>query len=177
MEKIHGLKEYYTPIRYDESRIIVCHNFKLDEDGVNGTWYETYLYKKQKWNPTTQDIKDYVIADINSYITNKIVNGFPYIIKHGEQVNTEVNIWLSKENQNDFHVMHTNSDILNFPIRYKVGELKNGNPVYEEFANVEEIHDICTSITNYVLECQKEGWEKKDAIDWDLYTIPSEASE
>ncbi len=77
-------------------------------------------------------------------------------------------VWLSKENQEDFHAMHQNSDGLTFPVRYKVGEI-DGTPVYEEFADVDEMHAVCVSTTNHVLSCQQAGWAEKDAIDWTPY--------
>ena len=88
---------------------------------------------------------------------------------HGAQAGTEVNVWLSKENQSDFHAMHQNADGLTFPVKYKVGELEDGTAVFEEFANAEEMHAICTATTQHVLVCQQAGWARKDAIDWSAY--------
>ena len=97
-----------------------------------------------------------------------IIAGFDYKVKHGKQKGTKVKVWLSKENQEDFHAMHQNSDGLTFPVRYKVGEI-DGTPVYEEFADVDEMHAVCVSTTNHVLSCQQAGWAEKDAIDWTPY--------
>jgi gamma-glutamylcysteine synthetase len=48
-------------------------------------------------------------------------------------------------------------------------ELEDGTAVFEEFANAEEMHAICTATTQHVLVCQQAGWARKDAIDWSAY--------
>ena len=115
------------------------------------------------------DVKAAIEGDINADTSARITQGFAYTVKHGAQEGTEVNVWLSKENQSDFHAMHQNADALTFPVRYKIGEDADGIPVYEEFADADEMHTICTMTSQHVLACQQDGWARKDAIDWEPY--------
>lgn len=166
--KVCGNQSDYIPVRQDESRYVISYGLEEAPNGLY-TWYEIYIYKKQKSNISFKDVKDAILADINAQTTASIISGFDYTVKHGEQQGTEVKVWLSKENQSDFHAMHSNADALTFPVKYKIGELADGTPVYEEFANAEEMHAICVSITSHILACQQAGWERKDAIDWEPY--------
>lgn len=133
-----------------------------EQDGVSFIEVE-YPYK-----PSLNEVKDFVHSVVNAKTTDLIISGFDYVVKHGKQKGMQVKVWLSKENQEDFHAMHMNSDGLTFPVRYKVGEI-DGTPVYEEFADGEEMHAICVSTTNHVLSCQQAGWLEKDSIDWTPY--------
>lgn len=128
----------------------------------------TFIETEFPYKPTIAEVKDFVQSVVNAKTTALIIAGFDYKVKHGKQKGTKVKVWLSKENQEDFHAMHQNSDGLTFPVRYKVGEI-DGTPVYEEFADVDEMHAVCVSTTNHVLSCQQAGWAEKDAIDWTPY--------
>lgn len=133
-----------------------------EQDGV------TFVEIEFPYKPSMSEVKDFVYGVVNAKTTARIISGFTYTVKHGAQAGTEVNVWLSSANQQDFHAMHRNSDGLTFPVRYKVGEI-DGTPVYEEFADGEEMHAICVSTTNHVLSCQQEGWAEKDSIDLEPY--------
>jgi len=52
-------------------------------------------------------------------------------------------------------------------------------PVYEEFADADEMHTICTLTSQHVLSCQQDGWDRKDAIDWEPYKalFPEQSSD
>lgn len=180
MNKVTGTKSDFSPIREEGSRIVI--GYGLTKNGKNQyEWYETYLYKKQISQLTLQGIKDAVLSDINAETTANIVNGFAYTVKHGIQAGTEVMVWLSKENQSDFHAMHQNASGLTFPVRYKIGELSDGTPVYEEFADADEMHVICNCITAHILACQQAGWNRKDEMDWtpfeELFPQPEDKGE
>lgn len=165
----------YHPISEDNSRVIVMYGLN-QTNGDMVEWYQIDFYKKNGY-PDFEQVKDAILADINAQTTASIISGFDYTVKHGEQQGTEVKVWLSKENQSDFHAMHSNADALTFPVRYKIGELADGTPVYEEFANTEEMHTICVSTTSHILACQQAGWERKDAIDWEPYEEYFESEE
>ena len=128
----------------------------------------TFIETEFPYRPSMSEVKDFVYGVVNAKTTARIISGFPYTVKHGAQTGTEVNVWLSKENQEDFHAMHQTSADIEFPVRYKVGEI-DGTPVYEEFADVEEMHAVCVSTTNHVLACQQAGWAEKDSIDFTPY--------
>lgn len=179
MNKVFGKQTDFAPIREDASRVIISYGYEI-VDEENATWIEIYLYKKQISQVSLADVKDAIIGDINARTTECIISGFDYTVKHGGQAGTAVKVWLSKENQSDFHAMHQQAGDLTFPLRYKIGELDNDTPVYEEFADASEMHAICVATTNHVLACQQAGWEEKDGIDWEpyeaLFPEPAQAS-
>jgi len=168
MNKMNGVKSDFALVRDEGTRVVVGYGLvKIKKD--NYEWFEVYLPTKQVQQITFAVIKGAIEADINADTVEQITRGFAYTVLHGAQAGTEVNVWLSKENQSDFHAMHQNADGLTFPVKYKVGELEDGTAVFEEFANAEEMHAICTATTQHVLACQQAGWARKDAIDWSAY--------
>lgn len=168
MNKIYGSKSGYAPVKREGTQIVVCYGYE-EIDNNEATWYEVSLPAGKYPMLSFADVKAAVEGDINAATTASIIGGFDYTVKHGRQAGAEVKVWLSKENQSDFHAMHQNADGLTFPLRYKVGELDDGTPVYEEFADAAEMHAICVLTTNHVLACQQAGWAEKDAIDWSPY--------
>ena len=177
MSKIQGLISDYAPVKREGTQIVIGYGLQ-PIDGEEATWYEVSLPAGKYQLLSFADVKAAVENDINAKTTETIIAGFPYTVKHGAQQGINVNVWLSKENQSDFHAMHQNADGLSFPVRYKVGELADGTPVYEEFSDAAEMHAICSALTNHILACQQEGWSRKDAIDWAPYkTLFPEPSE
>ena len=168
MNKIYGLKSDYAPVKREGTQIIVSYGYE-SIDKNEGTWYEVSLPAANYPLLSFADVKAAIEGDINADTSARITQGFAYTVKHGAQAGTEVNVWLSKENQSDFHAMHQNADGLTFPVRYKIGETADGMPVYEEFADADEMHTICTLTSQHVLSCQQDGWDRKDAIDWEPY--------
>ena len=168
MNKIYGLKSDYAPVKREGTQIIVSYSYE-SIDKNEGTWYEVSLPAANYPLLSFADVKAAIEGDINADTSARITQGFAYTVKHGAQAGTEVNVWLSKENQSDFHAMHQNADGLTFPVRYKIGETADGMPVYEEFADADEMHTICTLTSQHVLSCQQDGWGRKDAIDWEPY--------
>lgn len=168
MNKMNGKKSDFALVRDEGTRVVIGYGLtKISKD--NYEWFEVYLPTKQVQQITFAVIKKAIEADINADTVEQITNGFAYTVLHGAQSGTEVNVWLSKENQSDFHAMHQNAASLTFPVKYKVGELEDGTAVFEEFANADEMHNICMLTTQYVLACQQQGWDTKDAIDWSAY--------
>ena len=178
MNKIYGLKSDYAPVKREGTQIIVSYGYE-SIDKNEGTWYEVSLPAANYPLLSFADVKAAIEGDINAETSALITQGFAYTVKHGAQAGAEVNVWLSKENQSDFHAMHQNADGLTFPVRYKIGETADGMPVYEEFADADEMHTICTLTSQHVLSCQQDGWDRKDAIDWEPYKalFPEQSSD
>ena len=178
MNKIYGLKSDYAPVKREGTQIIVSYGYE-SIDKNEGTWYEVSLPAANYPLLSFADVKAAIEGDINADTSARITQGFAYTVKHGAQAGTEVNVWLSKENQSDFHAMHQNADGLTFPVRYKIGETADGMPVYEEFADADEMHTVCTLTSQHVLSCQQDGWDRKDAIDWEPYKalFPEQSSD
>lgn len=129
----------------------------------------TFIETEYPYKPSMAQVKSFVNAVINAKTREHIISGFDYTILHGDQQGTEVKVWLSEENQSDFHAMHQNADGLTFPVHYKVGELSDATPVYEDFASAEEMHQICVLTASHVLACQQAGWQEKDTFDYAPY--------
>ena len=178
MNKIYGSKSDYAPVKREGTQIIVSYGYE-SIDKNEGTWYEVSLPAANYPLLSFADVKAAIEGDINADTSARITQGFAYTVKHGAQAGTEVNVWLSKENQSDFHAMHQNADGLTFPVRYKIGVTADGMPVYEEFADADEMHTICTLTSQHVLSCQQDGWDRKDAIDWEPYKalFPEQSSD
>ena len=168
MNKVFGEIALYAPIRIYGKRTIISYDFKEDEDGIHATWYEIYFSQKVSVYPSLDTIKKSIIADINSRTDEKILSGFMW---------RNINVWLSSENQFNFKaaydlVVQTNGQSL--PVKFKIGETENKEPVYHTFETMEEFTDFYTKAIAYINKCLNEGWELKDSIDWSEYEIPTQ---
>ena len=55
------------------------------------------------------------------------------------------------------------------PLRFKLGEDSESNPVYHTFETVAELDAFYTQAFRYVNQCLNEGWAIKDNFDWKPY--------
>ena len=55
------------------------------------------------------------------------------------------------------------------PVTFKFGTTEN--PIYYQFDTLEELSDFYSSAISYINNILAEGWEKKDAIDWNEYEV------
>ncbi|MFR9542878.1 MAG: hypothetical protein SNH27_12580, partial [Rikenellaceae bacterium] len=79
-------------------------------------------------------------------------------------------VWLSTENQFNYKAaydMAVQTDGQSLPVTFKFGS--DEEPIYKEFATLEELSDFYTTCLNYVQTAIKEGWNKKDSFDVTLY--------
>jgi len=98
----------------------------------------------------------------NPEIDQKILNGFVW---------NDMNVWLSTENQFNYKAEYdlaVQSEGKNLPVTFKFGT--DTTPIYYEFKTFEELEDFYTSAIKYISDTYKDGWEKKEAFDWSLYT-------
>lgn len=164
MNKVFGEITLYAPIRIHGKRTIVSYDFQEVGDGVNATWNELYYSHREKVYPAFEKVKNDIIADINAKTDEKILSGFVWNNKP---------VWLSSENQFNFKAAYdlavqTNGKSL--PVKFKLGETEDGEPVYHTFETLEEITDFYTKAIAFINQCLNEGWEMKDSIDWSVYT-------
>ena len=138
--------------------------------GYKDTDYCSFMTEYLYSDISINNIKNLIIDWYDADIKYKIINSMKY---KGNSV------YLSSENQYNFSDMQrmVKEDNSILPIKTKIGEIDNTHPIYYTFNTVEEVDEFCDAIYNHITQCRQEGWEKKDAIDWDLYTIPSEVSE
>lgn len=161
MNKVCGNISDFSISREDESRYVIGYDLQEAPNNLY-TWYEIYFYKKQKNYLSFKDVKDAILNDINSQTDHKILTGFVW---------NNIHVYLSIENQRNFseayHMAQSNSSIL--PITFKLGEDENEEPVYYTFTTVEELTSFYTQAFAYINQCLNEGWQRKDAIDWEPY--------
>lgn len=168
MIRITNLKDYYTPLSVNGNIVKIAFDyeplFDTDEDGNKiesnvGTWSE-HVFKKK---PSLSQIKDFILSEINKRTDELILSGFMW---------KDMPVWLSTENQFNYKAAYdlavqTNGKSL--PITFKFGS--SSNPQYYTFNSLEELTDFYTKVINHVNECLKEGWKKKDSINWEDYKI------
>lgn len=151
MNRVFGHIKEFALVKQDRSSTIIGWDYKEVGDGVNATWNEAIIYKKQVWNPRFQDIKNAVIESINKDTDYKILTGFVW---------NNIHVYLSIENQRNFseayHMAQSSSSIL--PITFKLGEDENEEPVYYTFTTVEELTSFYTQAFAYINQCLNEGW-------------------
>lgn len=162
MNKIYGLISDFAPVKEDASRFIISYGMVPEADGEHATWKEVDFYKKQG-KPNLAKIKEAVKADINAATDERILKGFVW---------NNINVWLSKENQDNFGVAQrvavSNPEAI-LPVTFKLGEDEYGDPVYHTFESAEELTGFYLQAVSYVNTQLNTGWAEKDAIDWAPY--------
>lgn len=159
---MNGKRGDFAYLKEDGSRMVVGYGLKELE---NGLWecYEVELNKKQVNQVSLQVVKDAIIGDINTQTDEKILKGFVW---------NNINVWLSAENQRNFSEAQRmaekyGSNVL--PLTFKLGETEDEQPVYHTFETVEELDAFYVQAFSFVNQCLNEGWQRKDAIDWEPY--------
>lgn len=163
--KVYGTKECYVHVRQDVSRIIISYGYVPEDDGINATWHETIFYKKQHPHLTIEEVKKAVVSDVNAETEEKILSGFVWNDKP---------VWLSSDYQFDFKAAYdlaVQTKGKSLPIKFKLGENAESEPVYHTFEDMVEFTDFYTKAIAFINQCLNEGWEIKDSIDWSDYEV------
>lgn len=164
MNKVHGKKECFNLIRPEKTRTIIGYEFSAVDDDY-ATWREIYLTKKQNPTISLNTIKTAVIEDINAQTDEKILSGLQWRGK---------SVWLSSENQFNFKAAYDvalQTGGASLPIKFKLGEDEQGNPVYHVFDTLEEFTEFHAVVISFIQGCLNEGWERKDGINWEDYEV------
>lgn len=93
----------------------------------------------------------------------KILSGFEW---------RGMKVWLSMENQFNYKAAYdlaVQTNGASLPVTFKFGTTEN--PIYYQFDTLEELSDFYSSAISYINNILAEGWEKKDAIDWNEYEV------
>lgn len=142
-----------------KTNYLLIFGFDKDADG-NGFTYRKYYDHK----PTVREIKADISELINKQTDAKILNGFAW---NGKPV------YLSTENQMNFKAAYDfarDSEGATLPIKFKLGEDADGEPVYHTFTKFETLSEFVTKATMFVVATLAEGWSKKD-IDYSIFEI------
>ena len=119
--------------------------------------------------PTIDDVRTIIKNHIDANTDEKILCGYEWTVRHGDDAGKTVKVWLSNENQNNFKAKHdaaiTYPDKVKFPVTYKISQdSETGNAIYEEFADIEELATFYLGGLDYIENVVNAGWRKKDAV-------------
>ena len=104
--------------------------------------------------PTAEEIHALWVDLVNEEVQQRILTGFIY---DGNPV------WLSTENQQNFRSAPT------MPVRLKLGEDANGNPVYRTFTSQSSLTAFHKAVADHIATCLNDGWSRKDSFDVQPY--------
>ena len=168
MIRVTNINEKFIPISKIGDNIKIAFDYEpfydIDEDGNKtetslGTWSVHTFHGTKSFD----QIKSFIIAELNKQIDFKILNGFTW---------KNMAVWLSSENQFNYKAAYdlaVQTGGMNLPITFKFGDTYT--PIYYTFDNLADFSDFYISAMNYINQCLAEGWAKKDAIDWEQYKL------
>lgn len=113
--------------------------------------------------PSDDEVRTLITEWYNMKTQEKILFGMVW---------REYPVWLSAENQMNFKAAYdlaVQTNGLTLPIRFKLGENDDG-AIYYTFNDMEEFMDFYTSCVKFIMECINDGWNKKDGVNWALYS-------
>jgi hypothetical protein len=165
--EVKNRKIYFKPYNMvNENHVVIMWDYKpIIKTNAKGVEVETPLAIWQEYTfnhiPSIDEIKNVINSYYNTLTNQKILNGF---IWNG------MNVWLSTENQLNYKTaydlsLQTNGSTL--PLTFKFE--KNNEICYYEFKNIADFSDFYVSMTNYIQKTLKEGWIKKDSIDYSFF--------
>ena len=123
----------------------------------------TYMEEDFDHKPTEDEIKDTVIGWYNEETDNNILSGFIY---------EDSVVWLSTENQFNYKAAYdlaVQTAGATLPVVFKFGT--DTEPVYREFATLEDLTDFYTKAMQHIQNTLADGWKKKDVFDLSLYAV------
>ena len=160
MNKVCGNQSDYLPYKEDRSRYIISYGLEEAPNNLY-TWNEIYIYKKQKSYLSFQDVKDAILADIDSQTDEVILTGYTW---------NEMQVWLSSENQFNYKAafdLAVQTNGANLPVKFKFGT--PDEPIYHTFTELSELQNFYVGAVTFINQTLDAGWERKDAIDWEPY--------
>ena len=161
--KVYGASERQDSIvKLNENKYVVFYGFGKDtEEAETGyKWRRDYDHK-----PTIAEIRHDVEELVNAQTDAKILSG---LVWNGKPV------YLSTENQFNFKAAHDlayQTDGANLPIKFKLGENADGEPVYHTFTKKEVLADFVAKIFAHIQNAIKAGWNEKDSMDYSVYEV------
>lgn len=125
----------------------------------NGKWQ----WRKDYYGdmPTKERLKTDIEELINSQTDESIIKGLVW---------NDIPVYLATENQINIKAAYDlayQNDGRILPIRFKLGEDANGNPIYFDFTDMVTFGDFYTACVQWIQACINDGWNEKDSIDYD----------
>lgn len=116
----------------------------------------TYQWRKQYDHlPSKEELRADITGLINAETERTILTGMTW---------KGIHLWLSKENQRNI------SDAVRaatLPVRLKLGEDEDGNPIYHTFEDDGELTELYKALWEHIISSLDYGWREKDAVDYD----------
>ena len=128
------------------------------EDGSADYMEENFLGK-----PSGEIIRSVILGWYNEQIDREILSGFVY---------EGMPVWLSSENQFNYKAAYdlaVQTAGATLPVVFKFGT--DTEPVYREFATLEDLTDFYTKAMQHIQNTLADGWKKKDVFDLSLYAV------
>lgn len=129
---------------------LLIFGFCNDEELGGYNWRKNYDHK-----PTVREIKQDISDLINADTSRKILTGMTW---------NGIPLWLSQENQRNI------SDAVRaatLPVRLKLGEDEDGNPIYYTFDDDGELTELYKAVWEHIRSSLDDGWREKDSVDYD----------
>lgn len=126
---------------------------------------ETTSYMEEEFShqPSIEEIKTLVYGWIDEQTKDKITSGFIF---------EDSMVWLSIENQTNYERDFNKAKLGlpgSLPVTFKFGT--DEQPVYRVFESLEDIELFYQGFTSHIRQSQLDGWNTKDAIDFELYKV------
>jgi len=173
MNKVSGKNQDFNLISEDASRTVIGYGKKKVTGKNLYEWYEIYIYKTKKGSISLKDVKEAIKDDINARTDEKILSGYEWTVLHGDDAGKTVKVWLSAENKENYKAKYDmakdDPELITWPCKFKVSENDDLTPVYEYFANIDELKAFYYGGLNYIEQTVNAGWVEKDSIDWTPY--------
>lgn len=161
MEKFYG-----TTIRQDGLQRIGRDTWMLFWGLYETVDGNTYEYRHTfKHRPTIDEIKTVIETQINADTDAKILSGFVW---------RDMPVWLSQENQMNFKAAYdlaVQTEGRTLPVRFKLGEGKDGNAIYHAFEDLQEFSDFYMKSVEHITTNLNDGWAEKDSVDYSIFII------
>ena len=127
------------------------------------TDYATWMVEVLHGNLTKERLLKMFTEYYNGITDEKIIGGYTW---------KDTPVWLSTENQFNYKAaydMAVQTDGASLPVTFKFGTSEE--PVYYEFATLDDLTIFYTGAMTWVNTCLAEGWQTKDGIDWSVYGV------
>ena len=121
-----------------------------EENGWKYQWRKQYDHL-----PGKTELREDITGLINAETERKILTGMTW---------KGIPLWLSQENQRNI------SDAVRaatLPVRLKLGEDEDGNPIYYIFEDSNELTELYKAVWEHIRSSLDYGWREKDAVDYD----------
>lgn len=161
MAKVSAPLECFFPLREERTRTVI--SYGLEIGNPLSTWHEVAINKRDFGTPSLEAVKRAIFADINARTSQRIIGGMVWKDKP---------VWLSRDNQANWQADYEQARELGesaFPMKTKLGEDGEGNPVYHTFNSFNSLNDFHKAYMQHRQQCLQDGWRQKDSIDWSQY--------